>query len=898
MTEVLAGRPANSAVAAGYRSIAMAVLAESTAGIRWRLCVGETWCTVTPPRHRPRSQGWKLHVSATPVSAPEVLANAARVLAAHECAFKFAATPRIIAELNGVRADRAQSGKFLTVYPVDDDQLRILAEQLHEATVGLAGPAILSDRRYRPDSLVHYRFGCFAAPSDLDDTGFYEGQLRAPDGTATADARNPWFSPPSWASPPFDPPAKSGPSRKRGDPVLIAGRYLVTAAIRHSNRGGVYRARDQHTGDEVLLKEARPHIAADPTGQDARDRLRHEAAILRRLGPTGITPALRDVVTVAEHVFLVEDLIEGTSLQRWPAGRERQVPVTEVWQLARELTQRIATVHEKGYVLRDLAPSNVMVTPDNIPVLIDMECTVRTDQSAYIAGTPGFGAPEYFGATGRDTAQPVPAPGPEVDCFSLGATLLFVAAGINPVLAADARPTGARLAAIVEAAAPTSPALRALAPLILGLTAEVPHRWSLARAAVFLRSKPIAGQELPGPELPAEKIDRLLCDGLSYLIDTMTPHSGYLWPRPPALPPGDPCNVQLSAAGVLAVLDRAVRSGKHWVAPALATAADWLDQRLTKPSRILPGLYFGRSGTVWALHSAANTLGDAALAERALDYALRIPLDWSNPDICHGLAGAGMAQLQLWRSSGDQRFAERATECADRLVQLTKAADRRVDWLAGAQFRDELAGSESYGFGHGVAGNAAFLLAAGRDLHQPDLIEIAIGGGHALCAVAELDGDGARWPKGPGKTDTPDLNFWCNGTSGIGTFLIRLWQVTGEPRFREFAERAGRTVYRDRWRLATGTCHGIAGNAELLLDLAAATGQPRYRQWAAEIATCLYVRATERDGRLLVPDDTMRAVCASYNVGLAGVLDFLLRLEHGGSRSWLVDHRPTGDGPP
>ncbi|WP_433663988.1 class IV lanthionine synthetase LanL [Nocardia sp. CA-128927] len=735
-------------------------------------------------------------------------------------------------------------------------------------------------------------------PSELDDTGFYEGQLQAPDGTSTADERKPWFSPPVWARPPFDPPAQSTPGRKRGDPVLIAGRYLVTQAIRHSNRGGVYRARDQHTGEEVLLKEARPHIAADPNGQDARDRLRHEAEILEKLGPAGITPAVREVVAVAEHVFLVEDLIDGTNLQRWPAERDLQAPV---WQLARELTRQLGEVHEMGYVLRDLTPSNVMVTPENLPVLIDMECTVRTGQSAYVAGTPGFGAPEYFDATGPERATPLPAPGPEVDCFGLGTTLLYVASGINPVLAADipaARPTGARIAAIVEAAAPSSPALHALAPLILGLTADVPHRWSLPRAAAFLRSEPAVGQSLPGPELPSEKIDRLVSDGLTYLADTMTPNNTYLWPRPPALPPGDPCNVQLGAAGVLAVIDRAVRSGNHWLTPTLATAATWLDHRLTNPSRILPGLYFGRSGTTWALHSAAETLGDDALANRALDYALRIPLDWTNPDICHGLAGAGLAQLHLWQATGDQRFADRAAECADRLVQLTKAADTGVDWLAGPQFRDELAGSESYGFGHGVAGNAAFLLAAGRDLNQPDLIEIAVGAGHALCAVAERDDDSARWPKGPRKTDTPDVNFWCNGTSGIGTFLVRLWQATGEPRFREFAERAGHAVYQDRWRLATGTCHGIAGNAELLLDLAEATGQPRYRHWAAEIATCLFVRAVERDGRLLVPDDTMRAVCASYNVGLAGVLDFLLRLGHGGPRSWLVDNDRSSDGPP
>ncbi|MFD1545800.1 lanthionine synthetase LanC family protein [Nonomuraea guangzhouensis] len=140
------------------------------------------------------------------------------------------------------------------------------------------------------------------------------------------------------------------------------------------------------------------------------------------------------------------------------------------------------------------------------------------------------------------------------------------------------------------------------------------------------------------------------------------------------------------------------------------------------------------------------------------------------------------------------------------------------------------------------------------------------------------------------RADRPHrLNFWCHGASGIGTFLIRLWRATGEARFREYAERAAHAVHRDRARLGPSTCHGAAGNGELLLDVADATGERRYRQWAAQTAACLHARATVREGLLLIPDDTLREVSAAYNLGLAGVLDFLLRLEHGGNRAWLVD---------
>ncbi|MCD9194331.1 protein kinase/lanthionine synthetase C family protein [Streptomyces albireticuli] len=938
-------------MATSYRSIAQRSIEGEEPP--WTLRVGDTWCAVTPPHHERRQQGWKLHLSATPDSAPHVLERAVPVLVAHACAFKFAVSPRVLAELTSVRAPRAQSGKFLTAYPDDDDTLRALAATLHRATLGLTGPAILSDRRYRPDSLVHYRYGCFARPRELDDEGFYAGRLRAPDGTYVTDERNPWFSPPAWAPPPFPPPVRPSPSRRRGDPVLLAGRYLVREAVRHSNRGGVYRAHDRLTATDVLLKEARPHIAAG-RGGDARDALRHEADVMARLAPLGVTPAVHGVFESAGHVFLVEELIDGAPLHAWAAGRAARhggrLPVPVARRLARDLARLLGEVHAAGFVVRDLKPGNVMMTPDDAPVLVDLECAVRFGGRAHAAGTPGFTAPEHLQdvvvpgdpdagaapehpagaavsedlggitaagrpgvppvpepplrAPGRDSGPPPPAPGPEADCFSLGATLLHATSGINPVLAADTppgRPAGERLAALVEAAARDCPALRTLAPLVLGLTADGPARWPLEKAAAFLRAEPDAGDAgaeappahdtLRGPAFPSHRLHRLLHDGLAHLAATLTPSGEYLWPPPRSLPYGDPCNVQLGAAGVLAVLDRAVRSGAYpEAAPVLRTAAHWLDERLTLPSRILPGLYFGRSGAVWALHDAARTLGDRALAGRAREYALRIPLDWHDPDICHGLAGAGLAQLRLWRTTGDPRFADRASECADRVLRLTtRPGVRGVDWPLGPGHRAELAGSASYGFGHGVAGHAAFLLAVGRDLGRPELVDIAAAGGHALCAVAEREGDAARWPKGPGRTERMGLDFWCHGASGIGTLLVRLWRATGEPAFREYAERAAVAVHRDRWRLGPGTCHGVAGNAHLLLDLAGATGRERYRAWAAEAADCLYLRAARRDGRLLVPDETLREVHASYHVGLAGALDFLLRLAHGGDRPWLLD---------
>jgi hypothetical protein len=216
------------------------------------------WCYVTPPGHLRRDQGWKIHVSGTPLSAPTVLAAAAEVLIEARCAFKFSRGYKEIEELVSSRCDRGSGGKFITVYPDDDDRFREVIGRLDQATRGQAGPGILSDRAYAPGSLVHYRYGGFSPRQVLNTEGSYEFVLVEPDGAFLRDKRTAWYSSPAWAPPPLPDTPAAKPDSERGKKVLLADRFLVDEAIRHSFRGGVYRALDQMTGERVVIKQARP----------------------------------------------------------------------------------------------------------------------------------------------------------------------------------------------------------------------------------------------------------------------------------------------------------------------------------------------------------------------------------------------------------------------------------------------------------------------------------------------------------------------------------------------------------------------------------------------------------------------------------------------------------------
>ena len=115
------------------------------------------WCYSRYARLPGPTQGWKIHVSATVLSAAEVFARCYPVLRKHQACFKVPGSLGFLASLNSGLRDFSQVGKFLTVYPSSIRQATELARELHDATRGLEGPRIPFDAVYRRRSLVHYR---------------------------------------------------------------------------------------------------------------------------------------------------------------------------------------------------------------------------------------------------------------------------------------------------------------------------------------------------------------------------------------------------------------------------------------------------------------------------------------------------------------------------------------------------------------------------------------------------------------------------------------------------------------------------------------------------------------------------------------------------------------------
>src|SRR5687768_2828568 len=137
--------------------------------------------------------------------------------------------------------------------------------------------------------------------------------ITRPDGSLVPDIRHPYPHTPDWVDEPLTEKADS--SADGGG--ALGGRFTVNAAITFTNAGGVYRGTDGESGQDVVVKEARPHVLSGATGAQTIDVLEKEYDILRALEDTGQFVKPLAFLREWEHAFLVEEYLDGQHLGAW-----------------------------------------------------------------------------------------------------------------------------------------------------------------------------------------------------------------------------------------------------------------------------------------------------------------------------------------------------------------------------------------------------------------------------------------------------------------------------------------------------------------------------------------------------------------------------------------------------
>lgn len=739
--------------------------------------------------------------------------------------------------------------------------------------------------------------------------------LVAPDGGLVPDERLPYFTPPAWAVDPMAPPEKkvTRNSESKARDRRLNGRYIVTEAIRHTNRGGIYRALDTENDVKVIIKQARPHVDVSQDG-DAQVLLRNEAAVLARLREAGISARLIDQFFVGEDIFIVQEELRGETLDDWVlrnALRGRSLNPADVLACCHNLVELVSRIHDEGVAIMDFTPSNIIRSDDGKLLLVDLEAAAPIGEAASALATRSYKAPELGDHKG------MPAANTYADLYSLGAIICFLVLEQEPYLPPDGgsgRSDAERLHMWLSVAVREGMALAGkLAPLILGLMDPDPkERWDLEQASHFLRS----GYEIHrrGGDLSPENEDLDIIPGtLFHLIAEQKSNAVEMWPSGATGRGLIPASVMYGASGVAATLLRAHKSGtaatgvKHdLLAQAVVRANRWFDFRFARlGQRVLPGLYVGHAGFAWAAFDLATAVGDEVNKHRAIELAKSLPVNWHNPDVFHGLAGAGLTLLHLWQATGDEELGRNARSCADAILDAAIVREH-VYWplpTGPTTTHGPTSKSMIYqGFAHGTAGVGSFLLLSAQVWGDSRYLEFAMKAGAGLAANATVESDwngraleSSWWDVDPMKPGERYAS-WCQGSAGIGGFFLRLWQHSGEAAYRVLAEQAGAAVRMSARHSGGGICHGLAGAGHFLLDLADALQEPRYRKWSHDVADWLTARHSRVDHMPIAGIEPLGRDTKSLDFasGSAGDLDFLLRLRFGGGAPWM----PVLDGEP
>jgi serine/threonine protein kinase len=216
--------------------------------------------------------------------------------------------------------------------------------------------------------------------------------------------------------------AASVPEGRLLEPGTEVSRYVISGLIGVGAAGVVYGAHDPQLRRKIALKLMRPDHSLGPRAEALKARLLREARAMARLSHPNVVTVF-DVGTYEDQVFIVMELVEGETLDRWLAQRTRGWH--EIVRAFVDAGRGLAAAHAVQIVHRDFKPANVLVGGDGrvrvtdfglahpIDIAIDAGAdlgepktetgspapalaTWTATETGGMAGTPAFMAPEQF----------------------------------------------------------------------------------------------------------------------------------------------------------------------------------------------------------------------------------------------------------------------------------------------------------------------------------------------------------------------------------------------------------------------------------------------------------------------------------------------------------------------
>jgi serine/threonine protein kinase len=225
--------------------------------------------------------------------------------------------------------------------------------------------------------------------------------------------------------------------------IVLDGSYRIEGVIASGGFGITYMAEDIKLGTWVAVKEYYPaglgeRRAAMSVGvrseqhQEAfawgRTGFLQEARTLARFRHPSIVRVTRVFETLST-AYMVMDFEEGRPLGQWLRELGRAPTQEELDRIANPILDALEMMHAQSFIHRDIAPDNIIIRADGIPVLLDFGAARRAvaEMSRTLTGIvkAGYSPHEQYATDSR-------LQGPWTDLYAFGATLYRAVTGRPP----------------------------------------------------------------------------------------------------------------------------------------------------------------------------------------------------------------------------------------------------------------------------------------------------------------------------------------------------------------------------------------------------------------------------------------------------------------------------------
>lgn len=840
------------------------------------------WMNVVPSQDVSVSQGWKIHISSIDSGSESVLKIVSKICFARSVKFKFICDRRLLGIVNSKMWPRQASGKFIAIYPKDIEEFLDIGKELDRGLSEYKGPHILSDRKFGTSDCVYYRFGGFEKITKIQADGSKLLLVRSKQGQLVPDERNPYFTLPEGIVDPVrnlqsrgntspfknpQPPASNLISGK----ICIANRFVVQGSMAFTAAGGIYRALDlENNNQEIVLKEARKGIGrTDSYLDDSVSLLEQEYGLLVDLKDTGVTPIPIEICwdSGKRHRFLAIEHIKGMGLGPLLIGLNpifrAQVSIEDIATFRRivtgawnQLAIAMNKVHDHGICIGDMAITNVIVEEWEQVVslrIIDLEGGWREGEVPRQVFTPGFAHdPLNFSSDKRDYSD---------DVFSLGRTFF---ACLLPVTSFSMISTTGTNRLFQQAASEIGLSQETYDFIQRMTASEKKLRPNSQEVADHFSESCWETSEVKGPAIPYQsELSLLIRKASNHILESGDiTRANLVFPADRKAHLTNGISLSYGVCGVLHTLNRI---GTEIPEKYLASI---LTQEFS-PALISPGLYSGSAGAGLTMLELGYT-----------DFGISILLDASEHSLCSedpflfgGASGVGLACLWAYIETKDDRLLYSANMLALGLLNTVQGST-----MNDALWKDST-GKTPLGLLNGIAGISLFLLYIWRATDKDEYRELGelilkkivenkivpdnITTGHDYWTFSTYAGE-RKMLRG----------YWADGSSGIGSVLIRWYYSTGQIEYLNSLKK----ILPDTQRSMTifpSMFMGMSGIGMFHLEMHKFLGRTESLEYCRNLVNKILLYQVSVSNGVAFPGDQLQRFSLDFATGTGGILTFL-----------------------